>query len=81
MEKMRRARYKLEFKLEALRLIGAGQSIAAVAATASVTTPSVEVQSVPLASHHPRHASARKPSTMNNSRLRCLTTWEDPARG
>lgn len=33
MEKMRRARYTLEFKLEALRLIGAGQSIAAVAAT------------------------------------------------
>jgi len=33
MEKMRRARYTLEYKLEALRLIGAGQSIAAVAAT------------------------------------------------
>ncbi len=33
MEKIRRARYTLEFKLEALRLIGAGQSIAAVAAT------------------------------------------------
>ena len=33
MEKMRRARYTLEYKVEALRLIGAGQSIAAVAAT------------------------------------------------
>jgi len=33
MEKMRRARYTLEYKLEALRLIGSGQSIAAVAAT------------------------------------------------
>ena len=33
MEKMRRARYTLEYKLEALRLVGAGQSIAAVAAT------------------------------------------------
>ena len=33
MEKKRRARYTLEYKLEALRLIGAGQSIAAVAAT------------------------------------------------
>ncbi len=32
MEKMHRARYTLEYKLEALRLIGAGQSIAAVAA-------------------------------------------------
>lgn len=32
MEKMRRARYTLEYKPEALRLIGAGQSIAAVAA-------------------------------------------------
>jgi transposase-like protein len=31
MEKMRRARYTLEYKLEALRLIGAGQSISAVA--------------------------------------------------
>jgi len=30
MEKMHRARYTLEYKLEALRLIGAGQSIAAV---------------------------------------------------
>ena len=33
MEKSPRARYTLEFKLEALRLIGAGQSIAAVAVT------------------------------------------------
>ena len=33
MKKMRRARYSLEYKLEALRLIGAGQSIAAVATT------------------------------------------------
>jgi len=33
MEKMHRARYTLEYKLEALRLVGSGQSIAAVAAT------------------------------------------------
>jgi transposase len=33
MEKMHRARYTLEYKLEALRLIGTGQSIAALAAT------------------------------------------------
>lgn len=33
MEKMHRARYTLEYKLEALRLIGSGQSVAAVAAT------------------------------------------------
>jgi transposase-like protein len=32
MEKLHRARYTLEYKLEALRLIGAGQSVAAVAA-------------------------------------------------
>ena len=32
MEKSRRARYTHEFKLEALRMVGAGQSIAAVAA-------------------------------------------------
>lgn len=32
MEKMHRARYTLEYKLEVLRPIGAGQSIAAVAA-------------------------------------------------
>jgi len=38
MEKMRRARYTLEYKLEALRLIGAGQSIAAVAATLGLAT-------------------------------------------
>ena len=30
---MHRARYTLEYKLEALRLIGSGQSVAAVAAT------------------------------------------------
>ena len=33
MEMMHRARYTLEYKLEALRMIGTGQSIAAVAAT------------------------------------------------
>lgn len=33
MEKMYGARYTLEYKLEALRLIGTGQSMAAVAAT------------------------------------------------
>ena len=33
MKKMRRARYTLPKKLEALRMIGAGQSIAAVSAT------------------------------------------------
>ena len=33
MEKLHRARYTLEYKLEALRLVRAGQSIAAVAAT------------------------------------------------
>lgn len=33
MEKLHRARYTLEYKLEELRLVGAGQSIAAVAAT------------------------------------------------
>lgn len=33
MEKMRRARYTLEYKLESLRLISASQSIAAVVAT------------------------------------------------
>jgi transposase-like protein len=32
MEKSRRARYTHDFKLEALRMVGAGQSIAAVAA-------------------------------------------------
>jgi len=32
MEKSRRARYTHEFKLEAFRMVGAGQSIAAVAA-------------------------------------------------
>ena len=32
MEKGKRARYTHEFKLEALRMVGAGQSIAAVAA-------------------------------------------------
>lgn len=32
MGKAKRARYTLEFKLEAVRLVGAGQSIAAVAA-------------------------------------------------
>lgn len=32
MEKTKRARYTLEFKLEAVRLVGAGQSIAATAA-------------------------------------------------
>jgi transposase len=32
MEKSKRARYTLEFKLEAVRLVGAGQSIAATAA-------------------------------------------------
>ena len=37
MEKMHRARYTLEYKLEALRLIGAGQSIAAVAAMLGLT--------------------------------------------
>ncbi|WP_175964428.1 transposase, partial [Burkholderia pyrrocinia] len=33
MSKMTRARYTLEFKLEAVRLVKAGQSVAAVAAT------------------------------------------------
>jgi hypothetical protein len=33
MEVANRARYTLEYKLDALRLVGAGQSIAAVTAT------------------------------------------------
>ena len=41
MEKMRRARYTLEYKLEALRLIGAGQSIATVAATLGLADQTV----------------------------------------
>ncbi len=36
MQKRPRAKYTLEYKLEALRLIGAGQSVAVVAATLGV---------------------------------------------
>jgi hypothetical protein len=52
-----------------------------VRAHQGATRPSVDEQSAPVVSHHPRHASARNPSTMNNSRLRCLTTWEVPVKG
>ena len=38
MEKSRRARYTHEFKLEALRMVGAGQSIAAVAAILGISS-------------------------------------------
>ena len=41
----------------------------------------IRVQSVPVVSGHPRHASARKPSTMNSSRLWCLTMWGVPVEG
>lgn len=44
MEKMHRARYTLEYKLEALRLIGAGQSIAAVAAMLGLADQTLEVK-------------------------------------
>jgi transposase len=37
MQKRPRAKYTLEFKLEALRLIGAGQSVAVVAATLGIS--------------------------------------------
>jgi len=36
MQKRPRARYTLEYKLEALRLMGAGQSVAVVAATLGI---------------------------------------------
>jgi len=38
MEKSRQARYTNEFKLEALRMVGAGQSIAAVAAILGISS-------------------------------------------
>lgn len=37
MQKRPRAKYTLEYKLEALRLIGAGQSVAVVAATLGIS--------------------------------------------
>jgi transposase len=42
MEKLRRARYTLEFKLEALRLVGSGQSVGAVAATLGVSYKTID---------------------------------------
>lgn len=41
MSKTTRARYTLEFKLEAVRLVKAGQSVAAVAATLDVPSQSI----------------------------------------
>lgn len=41
MSKTRRARYTLEFKLEAVRLVKAGQSVAAVAVTLGVPAQSI----------------------------------------
>ena len=41
MNKAKRARYTLEFKLEAVRLVKAGQSVAAVAATLDVPAQSI----------------------------------------
>lgn len=41
MSKTTRARYTLEFKLEAMRLVKAGQSVAAVAATLDVPAQSI----------------------------------------
>ena len=41
MSKTMRARYTLEFKLEAVRLVKAGQSVAAVAATLDVPAHSI----------------------------------------
>ena len=38
-----RARYTLEFKLEAVRLVGAGQSIAAVAAALGLADQTCQV--------------------------------------
>ena len=37
MQKRPRAKYTLEYKLEALRLVGAGQSVAVVAATLGIS--------------------------------------------
>jgi transposase len=41
MSKTTRARYTLEFKLEAVRLVEAGQSVATVAATLDVPAQSI----------------------------------------
>lgn len=41
MSKTKRARYTLEFKLEAVRLVKAGQSVAAAAATLGVPAQSI----------------------------------------
>ncbi|MBC8642919.1 transposase [Caballeronia sp. EK] len=41
MSKTKRARYTLEFKLKAVRLFRAGQSVAAAAATLDVPTQSI----------------------------------------
>ncbi|CAG9260894.1 transposase [Burkholderia cepacia] len=41
MNKTKRARYTLEFKLETVRLVKAGQSVAAVAATLDVPAQSI----------------------------------------
>jgi transposase len=41
MSKVKRARYTLEFKVEAVRLVRAGQSVAAVASTLAVPAQSI----------------------------------------
>jgi transposase len=41
MSKSKRARYTLEFKLEAVRLVKTGQSVAAVSATLGVPAQSI----------------------------------------
>ncbi|CAN0622086.1 Insertion element IS600 uncharacterized 11 kDa protein [Burkholderia multivorans] len=41
MSQLKRARYTLEFKLEAVRLVKAGQSLAAVSATLGVSSQTI----------------------------------------
>ncbi len=47
MSELKRARYTLEFKMEAVRLVKAGQSLAAVSAMLSVATQSISDRDAP----------------------------------
>jgi len=73
MTKTTRARYTLEFKQEAVRLVAAGQSIAAAARTLGVVDQGVPLFSVPKVTLRTRPESQHWRGSARAGRGKCLS--------
>ena len=65
MSKGKRAQYTLEFKIEAVRLVRSGQSVAAVSATLGVSDQTLHMREKRL--NHILYSSGRRARSVANS--------------